>query len=112
MQRHRSTSLTRFLVSAAAVVSLVVAGQVLMVPAAQAAALTVTSTADVAANFGACGTSSQTTSSGSLREAVCAANNAGATNSTVTVAAGTYGLTSGELQMGTVPGSNITLTGA
>ncbi len=81
-------------------------------PTALAANLTVTSTADVATNFGACGNTGQTTSSGSLREAVCAANNAGASASTITVAAGTYTLANGELQMGKVAGSNITLTGA
>ncbi|MEO6500586.1 MAG: putative Ig domain-containing protein [Jatrophihabitantaceae bacterium] len=80
-------------------------------PTASAANLTVTSTADVATNFGACGNTA-TTSSGSLREAVCAANNAGATSSTITVAAGVYTLANGELQMGKVPGSNITLNGA
>jgi hypothetical protein len=92
--------------------SLAVAGQAVLMPTASAASLTVTSTADVATNFGACGNTAQTTSSGSLREAVCAANNAGATSSTVTVAAGTYTLTNGELVMGKVSGSNITLTGA
>ena len=70
---------------------------------ALAATLTVSSTVDVATNFGACGSAAQTTSSGSLREAICAANNAGATSSTITVAAGTYHLTNGELQMGKVP---------
>jgi len=92
---------------------LVLFGQLVLLPGtASAANLMVNSTADVATNFGACGNSAQTTSSGSLREAVCAANNAGATSSTITVAAGTYHLTNGELQMGKVGGSNITLTGA
>ena len=93
-------------------VALAVAGQTAWLASpASAASLTVTSTADVATNFGACG-NAQTTSTGSLREAVCAANNAGATSSTITVAAGTYTLTNGELQMGKVAGSNITLNGA
>jgi len=88
-------------------------GQLVLLPGkASAATLTVNSTADVATNFGACGNTGQTTSSGSLREAVCAANNAGASSSTITVQAGTYHLTNGELQMGKVSGSNITLTGA
>src|SRR4051812_36937563 len=57
-------------------VALVAAGMVLLRGwRARAATLPVTSTADVATNFGACGNSAQTTSSGSLREAVCAANN-------------------------------------
>ena len=112
MQRMRTSSLPRLLARAALALGLAAAGQVVMMPAASAASLTVTSTADVATNFGACGNPAQTTSSGSLREAVCAANNAGATSSTITVAAGTYVLTNGELQMGKVSGSNITLTGA
>jgi hypothetical protein len=91
---------------------LAVAGQAVFMPTASAANLTVNSTADVATNFGACGNPAQTTSSGSLREAVCAANNAGATSSTITVAPGTYALANGELQMGKVSGSNITLNGA
>lgn len=91
---------------------LLVAGFALIAPTAEAVNLTVNSTADVATNFGACGNAAQTTSSGSLREAVCAANNAGATSSTITVTVpGTYTLTNGELQMGKVAGSNITLNG-
>src|SRR4051794_15063048 len=112
MSHTRSSSRPRLLVCAGLALGLAVAGQAVFMPAADAATLTVTSTADVATNFGACGNIAQTTSSGSLREAVCAANNAGATSSTITVAAGTYILTNGELQMGTVSGSNITLTGA
>src|SRR4051794_13182923 len=112
MSHTRSSSRPRLLVCAGLALGLAVAGQAVFMPAADAATLTVTSTADVATNFGACGNIAQTTSSGSLREAVCAANNAGATSSTITVAAGTYILTNGELQMGKVPGSNITLTGA
>ena len=80
---------------------------------ASAATINVTSTADVATNFGACGNSAQTTPTGtSLREAICAANNVGASATTIDVAAGTYTITNGELQMGKVNGSNITLTGA
>ena len=94
-------------------VALAVVGQLVLLPGrADAVSLTVNSTADVATNFGACNSTVQTTSSGSLREAICAANNAGATSSTITVAAGTYHLTNGELQMGKVSGSNITLNGA
>jgi hypothetical protein len=94
-------------------VAVSVVGQVAFLPGvASAASLTVSTTADVATNFGACGNTALTTSSGSLREAICAANNAGATSSTITVAAGTYVLTNGELQMGKVSGSNITLNGA
>ncbi|MDQ1446859.1 MAG: large repetitive protein, partial [Acidimicrobiaceae bacterium] len=108
----RSSSLPALFARAGLALGLAVAGQAVFMPTASAATLTVNSTADVATNFGACGTPGQTTSSGSLREAVCAANNAGATSSTITVAAGTYTLTNGELQMGKVSGSNITLNGA
>ena len=100
--------------SAVGVAGALVAAQLSLLPGvAYAASLTVTSTSDVATNFGACGNPAQMTpASGTLREAICAANNAGAASSTITVAPGTYHLTSGELQMGKVPGSNITLAGA
>jgi hypothetical protein len=112
MPHIRSSSLPGLLARAGLALALAAAGQAVFMPAASAANLTVTSTADVATNFGACGNTALTTSSGSLREAVCAANNAGATSSTITVAAGTYHLANGELQMGKVSGSNITLNGA
>jgi hypothetical protein len=108
----RSSSPAGLLARAGLALALVVTGQAVMMPPAAAATLSVTSTADVATNFGACGNPAQLTSSGSLREAVCAANNAGASSSTITVAAGTYVLTNGELQMGEVSGSSITLNGA
>ncbi|MDQ1741215.1 MAG: large repetitive protein, partial [Pseudonocardiales bacterium] len=108
----RSSSLPALLARVGLALGLAVAGQAVFMPTASAATLTVNTTADVATNFGACGAPAQTTSSGSLREAVCAANNAGATSSTITVAAGTYTLINGNLQMGKVSGSNITLTGA
>jgi hypothetical protein len=80
---------------------------------ALAAALSVTTTADVASNFGACGNPAPTSpTGGSLREAICVANNLGAVSSTIVVPAGTYHLTRGHLKMGKVPGSNITLNGA
>ena len=96
------------------VLALVMFGQLVLWPGeASAATINVSSTADVATNFGACGSPGQTVPTGtSLREAVCAANNAGAASTTITVAAGTYVLTNGELAMGKVAGSNITLTGA
>ncbi|HJQ03232.1 MAG TPA: putative Ig domain-containing protein [Jatrophihabitans sp.] len=96
------------------VVALMALGQFVLWPsAASAATINVTSTADVATNFGACGNSAQTVPTGtSLREAICAANNAGAASTTINVAAGTYLVTNGELAMGKVAGSNITLTGA
>jgi hypothetical protein len=82
---------------------------------AQAAvSLTVTTTADIAANSGDCGNSSTTVPSPlSLREATCIANNYGNTQAvTINVPSGTYTLTSGELQLNKVSGSNVTLTGA
>ncbi len=111
MLKTRS-SLPRLLPRAGLALVLALAGQAVFLPSVSAATLSVTSTADVAANFGACGNAGLTTSSGSLREAICAANNAGASSSTITVAPGTYTLSNGELQMGKVAGSNITLTGA
>ena len=108
----RTSSAPRILGRAGVALALAVAGQAVFMPSASAVTLTVTTTADVAANFGACGSASTTPTSGSLREAICAANNAGATSSTITVPAGTYTLANGELQMGKVSGSNITLTGA
>ena len=113
MQRTGTPRLPRRLTRVGLVLGLAVAGQLVLLPGvASAATLTVSSTADVATNFGACGSASTTPTGGSLREAICAANNAGATSSTITVPAGTYHLTNGELQMGKVSGSNITLNGA
>jgi hypothetical protein len=84
------------------------------VPAQAAVSLTVTTTADVASNAGDCGSTSTTVPSPlSLREATCIANNYGNTQAvTINVPAGTYTLANGELQMGKVNGSNITLNGA
>ena len=71
-------------------------------------------TADIAANAGACGNSGITTAPSplSLREATCLANNNGGHAVTITVPAGTYVLTNGELGLGLVPGSSISLVGA
>ena len=74
---------------------------------------TVTTTADVATNAGACGNSTIVTppSPVSLREATCLANNIGG-SSTITIPAGHYTLTNGELQPGKVTGSSVNLVGA
>jgi hypothetical protein len=94
-------------------ISVVLVGQIgFAAPVAASVGPFVNSTADVATNFGACGNSAQLTSSGSLREAVCAANNFGTTPVTISVQPGTYTLTNGELQMGKVSGSNISLIGS
>jgi len=79
-----------------------------------AVALTVSTTADIAANAGDCGSSSTTVPSPlSLREATCIANNYGNTQAvSINVPAGTYTLANGEIQLGKVSGSNITLNGA
>ncbi len=96
--------------------ALVLFGQLVLWPgeASAATTLTVTSTADVATNFGACGSSGQTTpTGGSLREAICVANNIGSSQAvTINIQAGTYTLTNGELSFGKVSGANVTLNGA
>src|SRR3954451_5455389 len=98
------------------VLALVMLGQLVLWPgeASAAVALNVTTTADIAANAGDCGRSSTVVPSPlSLREAICIANNYTNTQAvTIAVPAGTFTLTSGELQMGKVNGSNITLNGA
>src|ERR1700712_135626 len=102
MPHSRSSSLPRLLARAGLALGLAVAGQAVLMPSAFAVSLTVSTTADVATNFGACGSASTSSTGGSLREAICAANNAGATSSTITVNPGTYILANGELQMGKV----------
>ena len=82
---------------------------------AAAAGLTVTTTTDEL-DAGTCGTITPASLPGadgqtSLREAICAANNAGG-SSTIDVPAGTYTLTLGELQVATLAGENITVNGA
>src|SRR4051794_15662816 len=73
--------------------------------------LNVTTTADVAANFGVCGSSSTTTPSPlSLREAVCLANNLGGTV-TINIPAGHYNIDNGELIPGLVAGQTINFAG-
>jgi hypothetical protein len=91
--------------------------------------LNVNTTADIdgVGSASACATISNVTSAPStlsLREAVCIANNNGATAVTINVPAGTYDLaistfggynsaySSGELQVGIQPGNNITISGA
>jgi hypothetical protein len=78
-----------------------------------ATTFTVSTTADTGAGAGACGNSSITTAPSplSLREATCLANNlGGAVN--ITVPAGTYKLTNGELLPGRAPGQTVNITGA
>src|SRR3954451_23222351 len=82
--------------------------------ASAAVSLNVSTTADIAVNAGDCGSSSTTVPSPlSLREATCIANNYGSTQAvTINVPGGTYILANGELQLGKVSGSNITVNGA
>ncbi|MDQ1702997.1 MAG: large repetitive protein, partial [Frankiaceae bacterium] len=92
----------------------VAAGQVLLATGAYAATtLIVSTTADVGSTAGACGSTSITTAPFplSLREATCLANNIGGAV-TITVPAGTYHLTNGEIQVGKFSGQNVTVTGA
>jgi LPXTG-motif cell wall-anchored protein len=100
-------------IAAGAVVALVAGLFGGALPAQAAPALAVTSTADSDPN-GACTQPGVTTqgSPATLRNAVCVANNLGGTQ-TVSVPAGTYTLSPalGALQVGTIPGSNITITG-
>src|SRR5947209_6264504 len=81
-------------------------------PAAAATTLTVSQTADIAANAGACGNSSTTVPSPlSLREATCLANNIGGTVNIV-VPAGHFNLANGELQPGVNSGQTVNISGA
>jgi hypothetical protein len=114
MQRIGISILPRLAGRAVLVLGLALAGQLVLPPPAQAAAtLTVSTTADVSADFGACGDAGITTAPSplSLREATCLADNLGG-DVTISVPAGTYQLTNGELRLGAEPGQNITLTGA
>jgi hypothetical protein len=105
----------RTLVRLSMVVTLAVGGQAILLPSPAFAAttLTVSTTADIAANAGACGNPATTTppSPLSLREATCLANNIGGAV-TINIPSGTYTLTSGELQIGLSAGQNVTVAGA
>ncbi len=81
--------------------------------AGAATTLTVTTTADTSASGGACGNTGITTppSPLSLREATCLANNIGG-EVKITLPAGTYKLSNGELLPGKAPGQTVNITGA
>jgi hypothetical protein len=81
--------------------------------AGAATTLTVTTTADIPLNAGACGDVSITTPAAplSLREATCVANNLGGAV-TITIPAGVFQLANGELTPGIASGQAITLNGA
>src|SRR3954453_8347843 len=102
--------LIRTAVSLAA--ALLCVGALTASPAAAATTLTVSTTADIAANAGACGNSSTAVPSPlSLREATCLANNIGGTVNIV-VPAGHYNIANGELQPGLHSGQTVNITGA
>ncbi|MCW2542249.1 MAG: hypothetical protein JWN95_3974 [Frankiales bacterium] len=75
--------------------------------------LTVSTTADIASNAGACGNTGITVppSPLSLREATCLANNVGGAVN-INIPSGTYNLANGELAPGTQAGQNVSLVGA
>ncbi|MCW2755732.1 MAG: hypothetical protein JWQ32_3143 [Marmoricola sp.] len=105
--------LRRSTVSGATVVGLMVTtALVALAPAASAAtALNVNSFTDIGATSGACGnTSTAVPATLSLREAVCIANNGGGSY-VINLQSGTYDLSSGELDIGTQVGQNVTLNG-
>ena len=97
------------------VMALALFGQLVLWPgAASAATINVTSTADVATNFGACGSAGQPSppAPACARRSAPPTTRAARQSVTINVPAGTYTLTNGELQLGKVSGSNITLNGA
>lgn len=118
--RHTLTSTARRrLAQAGLAVALTLAGAVIGQPSAAFAAtttLTVSTTADIAAGSGACGSNATTPPSPlSLREATCLADNISLSTGnaiTINVPAGTYSLTSGELQPGSNGNATVTVTGA
>jgi hypothetical protein len=97
------------------VLGLTLLGVAPALPAAAAGlTLNVTTTADTDPASGPCqsgATAPPNPSSLSLRDATCIANNAGGT-ATISVPAGTYQLSHGELQIGTKAGQDVTLAGA
>ena len=82
-------------------------------PAYAATTYTVSTTADIAANAGACGNTGITVAPSplSLREATCIANNLGGAV-TINIPAGRYTLGNGELQPGKNVGRRTQLVGA
>jgi len=118
--RHTPASpARRRLAQAGLAVALTLAGAVIVQPSAAFAATTtlmVSTTADIAAGSGACGSNATTPPSPlSLREATCLADNISLSTGnaiTINVPAGTYNLTSGELQPGSNGNATITITGA
>ncbi|MBD8608537.1 immunoglobulin domain-containing protein [Aeromicrobium sp. CFBP 8757] len=109
-RRHARQLLTH------AVVACLVAGALALVgaaPASAASTLVVTTTADSGATAGACGNPAIVTAPSplTLREAVCVANNQ-KDAATITVPAGTYRLTGGELAIGRFAGQSVTVAGA
>src|ERR1700712_5137170 len=114
MPPTRSSSLHRILPRVGLAIALAAVGQLVLLPTEASAAtnLTVSTTADIGAAAGSCGNSKTAPPVPlSLREATCIANNLGGVVN-INVPAGTYNLTSGEIQPGIAAGSNISLIGA
>lgn len=119
MRHTLASTARRRLAKAGLAVALTLAGAVIAQPSAVFAAtttLTVSTTADIAADSGACGSNATTPPSPlSLREATCLADNISLSTGnaiTINVPAGTYSLTSGELQPGSNGNATVTVTGA
>jgi len=114
MQCTGSASFRRLGAPAALAAGLLLLGQVAFPSSADAATtFTVSTTADVSPDSGACGDVGITTAPSplSLREATCLADNLGG-DVTIDVPAGVYNLTNGELRLGGEPGQRISLVGA
>ena len=102
---HPTPRLSRRCLRAGLALSLALAGQAVLLPHSSATTtLTVSTTADTSPGDGACGDAGITTAPSplSLREATCLANNIGG-DTTISVPAGTYTLTEGELRLGDEP---------
>ena len=96
----------------AAGLALVALGALTAAPALAATNLTVSTTADTSTGTAACsGSSTSVPSPLCLREAVCLANNIGG-EVNITLPAGNYKLSNGELKMGTHSGQTVNLAGA
>lgn len=106
------SSLRRRLLPAAFAVSLAVVASVVGValPAQASGSIQVTTTADTDA--GVCDSGATTVAPPvSLRDALCAATNAGDTT-VVNVPPGAYTLTRGAIEVGSIPGTNVSIVGA
>jgi hypothetical protein len=115
MQRTGTPALPRLSGRTALILGLALTTQLVLPSPAHATTttLSVSTTADVSPDTGACGDVTITTAPSplSLREATCLADNLGG-DVTINVPAGLYQLTNGELRLGSQPGQTTTLAGA